>query len=155
MSLKLLNKIKPSIIISYNYKYIIEPRITKRYNIINLHISYLPYNRGANPNIWSHIDNTPSGVTIHLIDEHIDTGNIIVQKKVILDQQLTLRESYKILHTQIQRLFKRNFHIFFNLKRKKLQSQKNKKGSIHYTKESFLLDNGYSTTIQRLMELNR
>ena len=50
--------------------------------IINLHIGYLPYNRGAHPNFWSFMDNTPTGVTIHEIDKNIDTGKIIYQKIV-------------------------------------------------------------------------
>jgi methionyl-tRNA formyltransferase len=49
---------------------------------INLHPAYLPYNRGAHPNVWSIIDQTPAGVTLHYIDEGIDTGDIIRQKQV-------------------------------------------------------------------------
>src|SRR5271157_696901 len=49
---------------------------------INLHPSYLPYNRGAYPNVWSIVDQTPAGVTLHYVDEGIDTGDIIRQKKV-------------------------------------------------------------------------
>ena len=68
---------------SFGYKHIISEDILKKKNIINLHISYLPYNKGAHPNFWSFAENTPSGVTIHKIDKGIDTGNIIYQK--ILD----------------------------------------------------------------------
>jgi methionyl-tRNA formyltransferase len=49
---------------------------------INLHPAYLPYNRGAYPNVWSIVDQTPAGVTLHYVDEGIDTGDIIRQKKV-------------------------------------------------------------------------
>lgn len=49
---------------------------------INLHAAYLPYNRGAYPNVWSIVDQTPAGVTLHYVDEGIDTGDIIRQKKV-------------------------------------------------------------------------
>ena len=51
-------------------------------NIINLHISYLPYNRGAHPNFWSFVENTPSGVSIHQVDSGIDTGKIVIQKQI-------------------------------------------------------------------------
>ena len=50
-------------------------------NSINLHLSYLPFNRGKNPNVWSIIESTPCGATIHKIDEKIDTGKIYVRKK--------------------------------------------------------------------------
>jgi len=49
---------------------------------INLHPAYLPYNRGAHPNVWSIVDKTPAGVTLHFIDEDIDTGDIIRQTEV-------------------------------------------------------------------------
>ena len=71
------------IIISFGYRKIINKRLIKKNKpIINLHISYLPYNRGSHPNFWSFIDKTPSGVTIHEIGEGIDTGKIIYQKKI-------------------------------------------------------------------------
>ena len=56
---------KINFIISYKYRYIInkEVIIHLRRKIINLHISFLPWNRGADPNIWSFIDNTPKGVS--------------------------------------------------------------------------------------------
>jgi len=137
------------LIISYNYKYIIKKDILKHYKIINLHISYLPFNRGANPNIWSFIDNTPKGVTIHYIDEGIDTGDIISQKKVVLNKDMTLKTSYKKLHKHIQNLFKFKFN---NLQKSKKQS---KYGTIHYLKDKFILPNGYDTTLKELIDANR
>ncbi len=50
--------------------------------VVNVHPAYLPYNRGQYPNVWSIIEGTPSGVTIHYIDEGIDTGDIIAQEEV-------------------------------------------------------------------------
>ncbi len=49
---------------------------------VNLHPAYLPYNRGAYPNVWSIVEQTPAGVTLHFIDEGVDTGDIIRQKNV-------------------------------------------------------------------------
>ena len=71
----------PKLIVSYNYKHIIQPEIIVLMNgrLVNLHISYLPWNKGSDPNFWSFIDNTPKGVTIHKIDNHLDTGAILYQ----------------------------------------------------------------------------
>ena len=67
-------------IISYGYRFKIDEKLIKKNkNIINLHIYFLPFNRGAHPNFWSFIENTPSGVSIHKIDKGIDTGDIINQ----------------------------------------------------------------------------
>ena len=147
---KFLKKIKPDLIISYNYKYLIKKEILIHYKIINLHISYLPYNRGAHPNIWSHIENTPSGVSIHYINEGIDTGDLIIQKKVILNKNMTLKKSYKKLHFHIQRLFKQNFNRLF-IKSKK----QTKNGTFHLSKDLKKLNiPSYDITIKELKELN-
>ena len=96
-------------LISYNYQYIFKKEILNKFlnKAINLHISYLPWNRGADPNFWSFMKDTPKGVTIHYLDEGIDTGDIICQKKVIFDpEKETLASSYQYLQTEIQELFK-------------------------------------------------
>ena len=65
--------------ISYRYHYILTPSIIHAFQngLINMHISLLPWNRGSDPNLWSFLENTPKGVTIHHIDETLDTGAII------------------------------------------------------------------------------
>ena len=72
------------LIISFGYRKIIKKNIIKKLNrpIINLHMSYLPHNRGVYPNLWSFINNTPKGVSIHEIDKKIDNGPIILRKKL-------------------------------------------------------------------------
>lgn len=68
-------------------KHVIE--VPKRY-CINCHPSYLPKHRGSNPYSSSIIaGENYSGVTFHLIDENIDTGDIIYQKQVLIDSQDT------------------------------------------------------------------
>ena len=49
---------------------------------VNLHPGYLPYNRGAYPNVWSIVEQTPAGATLHYVDDGIDTGDIVAQKRV-------------------------------------------------------------------------
>ncbi len=96
------------LIISFGYQHIIKEEVISNLNIpiINLHISYLPWNKGAHPNFWSFFDSTPSGVTIHLIDKGIDTGPIIFQKYVnFSDNELTFKDTYKRLLHEIEKLF--------------------------------------------------
>ena len=49
------------LIISYGYRHIFTNSFLKKVSapIINLHISFLPFNRGAHPNFWSFVENTP------------------------------------------------------------------------------------------------
>ncbi|RAU22248.1 formyl transferase [Paramagnetospirillum kuznetsovii] len=98
-------------IISYGYRTIIKIDIIERFprRIVNMHIAYLPWNRGVHPNVWSWIEGTPKGVTIHFIDQGIDTGDIIVQEEVQFGNDETLDTTYKKLRVQIERLFDRHW----------------------------------------------
>ena len=106
------------LIISYGYNKIINERYLKKLirPPINLHISYLPYNRGSHPNFWSFVDKTPSGVTIHEINSKVDAGAVIYRKKIKfnLNKGLTFRETYKILNIEIQKLFMLKFTKIIN-----------------------------------------
>jgi len=105
---------KFNFLISYGYRHVLNKNIVRIFgnSTVNLHISFLPYNKGADPNLWSFIENTPKGVTIHRIDEGVDTGEIIVQKKVIFNniEQQTLSTTYQILQSEIQSMFYENWH---------------------------------------------
>ncbi len=94
-------------IISYGYRYILKGPILEKYagRIINLHISLLPWNRGSDPNFWSWIEGTPKGVTIHVIDEGVDTGPILAQREVDLDPNGTLESTYEALRRDVEDLF--------------------------------------------------
>lgn len=50
--------------------------------ILNLHTGYLPWNRGAYPNVWPILDGSPAGVTLHRVDAGWDTGPILAQTEV-------------------------------------------------------------------------
>jgi len=112
LTIDILKALSPDFVISYNYKHIIKEDVLKVLDnkIINLHISYLPYNKGAHPILWSVVEGTLSGVTIHIIDKGIDTGKILVQKIVELDKENdTLQSAYQKLHKEIQQLFIENW----------------------------------------------
>ena len=98
-------------VVSYGYRHILKKALLDNFfnRAINIHISLLPWNRGAEPNLWSFLENTPRGVTIHYIDNGIDTGHILVQQEVkfVLDETLTLKTSYNKLNEVANELFKK------------------------------------------------
>jgi methionyl-tRNA formyltransferase len=103
--------------ISFGYRHILRGDVlhNDKCPIINLHVGFLPYNRGVHPNFWSFYDGTPSGVTIHLIDEGIDTGDIIFQRHVNFDrQEKTFRQSHNRLIDEIEDLFIKNREIILS-----------------------------------------
>jgi methionyl-tRNA formyltransferase len=146
----------PDFIVSYGYRHIIKRDVLDNYKnkVINLHVSYLPWNRGADPNFWSFIENTPKGVTIHYIDEGIDTGDIIAQKTVSFSRNETLQTSYNQLQNEIQALFK---EIWFEFRAGKCDREKQEgEGTKHKIKEKnkllHLLTTGWDTPIAVLEE---
>ena len=107
------------LVISFGYKHIITKDVLDTHHapIINLHISYLPWNRGAHPNFWSHFDGTPSGVSIHLIDEGVDTGPILFQKYVnFTKNEDTFSKAYYRLIREVEILFIENLELILSKK---------------------------------------
>jgi folate-dependent phosphoribosylglycinamide formyltransferase PurN len=99
------------VVISFGYRHILKKEVigSSSASIVNLHISYLPWNRGAHPNFWSFFDSTPSGVSVHLVDEGVDTGPIICQRLVTFSQEeKTFSQTYRRLLSEIEILFKEN-----------------------------------------------
>ena len=106
------------LVVSYGYRHILKKDVINSSSapIINLHISYLPWNRGAHPNFWSFFDSTPSGVSIHLIDEGVDTGPIIYQRYVnFTKNESSFSKTYERLVTEIELLFKENIEEIISL----------------------------------------
>ena len=58
------------LLVCHGYQHILRKPVLDRFpgRAINLHISYLPWNWGAVPNLWSFLEDTPKGVTIHHLD---------------------------------------------------------------------------------------
>jgi len=76
---------------------------------VNLHPSYLPYNRGMHPYYWSVVDETPSGVSIHFITDSVDDGSVICQEKIDTDITMTGDRLYELSLSTIVSLFKNNY----------------------------------------------
>jgi methionyl-tRNA formyltransferase len=78
----------------------------------NLHPAYLPFNRGSAPNVWSIVEGTPAGVTLHRIDAGVDTGDILAQEAVPVDLTDTGESLYRKLETASLALFQRAWPQF-------------------------------------------
>jgi methionyl-tRNA formyltransferase len=93
--------------VSYGYRHIITREMLRcmKRAPVNLHISLLPWNRGADPNFWSWLDDTPKGVTIHLIDDGVDTGPMIAQWQGPEVKGTTLKETYESMCFVVESLF--------------------------------------------------
>lgn len=119
-------------IVSYRYRHIIRRPVLDEFDgrAVNLHASYLPWNRGADPNLWSFLENTPKGVTIHHLDPGVDTGDIIVQASAVFDESIeTLRTTYDRLNAMLVELFVEHMNSILSGAAKRRPQQG--RGSVH------------------------
>ena len=108
-------ELKPDYLFSFYFRKILKKNILDSSKIcsINLHGSYLPNYRGSAPVNWQIINGEKrGGVSLHLMNEKIDSGNIISQKKIIIsktDNPISLfykieKKSEKLLDEQLPKL---------------------------------------------------
>ena len=87
-----IKAINPDVIVVVAFGQIIPSEIIHmpKYGCINVHASLLPKYRGASPIQWTVLDGCEySGVTTMLMDEGIDTGDILETATVKLDERET------------------------------------------------------------------
>jgi len=98
-TVKLINQIKPDFILIFAYGKIIPTKKINCQKLLNIHPSLLPKLRGPSPIRYSILQGcSETGVSLMLIDDQIDHGPIISQKKIRLkpdENYLTLREKVK------------------------------------------------------------
>lgn len=74
------------------FAYIIPKPLLKLFpgGFINFHYGLLPQYRGANPVLAQMLNNeTHNGITIHIVDEGIDTGPVVMQQKIAIEERDT------------------------------------------------------------------
>jgi len=112
-----VESIKPDIIFSVYYRKIFPNRLLSipRLGSINIHPSLLPEYRGPVPTAWT-IQNGEKffGLTIHKMDQGIDTGEIYVQQKFAIDEDETGYELYTRGMTLGAKMLAENFSKLIN-----------------------------------------
>ncbi|MDO4381256.1 MAG: methionyl-tRNA formyltransferase [Clostridia bacterium] len=104
---EILEKIKPELIIVVAYGKILPPDFLKfpKYGCINIHASILPKYRGASPIHHCVLNgDSETGVTSMLMDEGVDTGDILLVKKIpigINDTTLEMFEKLSVLGAEV------------------------------------------------------
>lgn len=109
---EMVRQLEPSFIISFNYRHLIGSEVLQlmQGRIINLHTSFLPYNRGSSPNFFSFLEDTPKGVTIHQMSEGLDRGDILCQRMLEFDESMeSFASSYERLLLAMKELFQENW----------------------------------------------
>ena len=146
--LKSLEDLKVDLIILAWWPYIIRKPLLNlpRLGFLNTHPSLLPCNRGRHYYFWNIVNEDPFGVTLHWIDENIDSGDIAFQKELNTtweDTGFTLRKRGR---EAMITLFEESIDAIIsgNIPRKK---QDLKKGSFRLGKE---IDGSSKIDLERL-----
>ena len=112
ITLDMVKGLQPAMAISFNYRHIVPGEVLAylKNRVLNLHTSLLPYNRGSSPNFFSFLCDTPKGVTIHLMDQGLDTGDVLLQKELFFDESKeTFASTYDKLMEEIKGLFREHW----------------------------------------------
>ena len=94
----IISKINTDICISMSYDQIFKEKILSLYKdkIFNCHAGLLPFYRGRNVLNWVLINGEKHyGVTFHAIDKTIDTGDILLQKKIKIEKKWQYKDILK------------------------------------------------------------
>ncbi len=90
--MEILREMKPDVMVVVAFGQILPKALLElpKYGCVNVHASLLPKYRGAAPIQWAVIDGeTVSGVTTMLMDEGLDTGDMLEVKEIPLDEKET------------------------------------------------------------------
>ena len=91
-TLQFVRELEPHFLVSAYFSQILKPAIIElpRYGVLNLHPGWLPTYRGAMAYFWVlHNRSERGGVSVHWIDEGIDTGEVLEQRGFRISQQAT------------------------------------------------------------------
>ncbi len=127
------SKNKDDFLVSSYWPWKFSKKIVDKFNknSVNFHPAPLPKDRGWYPHIHQIRKDEKSGVTLHVIDEKLDTGDIWVQKIFKLPFPLTSGVAHDILKKEIVQIFNDNWNKILT---SKIKPKKQKKGGNFYSK---------------------
>jgi methionyl-tRNA formyltransferase len=105
-----------------------------RAGFINFHPSFLPFNRGKHYNFWALVEGAPFGVSLHFVDEGVDSGDIVAQRAIPYDWTDTGETLYFKARREIVRLFCESYPMLRTLQIPR-RRQELGKGSSHVAAE--------------------
>lgn len=96
-----------NLIISAHSKQLFPAELVNAVRCINIHPGLNPHNRGWFPQVFSILNGKPLGATIHVMDEQIDHGAVIVKSEVPLYAYDTSLTAYnRVLNEEVALLKK-------------------------------------------------
>lgn len=135
-----LNIEEECIVVSCNNNYLFTKQTIKKENLflINFHSALLPLHKGRNAQTWSIFEqDLVTGITWHKINEKVDSGDILIQKKIILSGAETAlnltRTQMKIGAVAFKEIFPKINYKTIELKESLLETDQ--PDVIHFSKD--------------------
>ena len=139
-----IKKFKPDFIIVVAFRML--PKVIwsiPKHGTINLHASLLPNYRGAAPINWALINGEKfTGVTTFFIDDEIDTGDILLQKKIKINETDNAEDLHKSLSKTGSLLMHKTINRVLNnsIKPSKQESNKDYKTAYKLNKDNIKIN---------------
>ncbi|WP_286766289.1 MULTISPECIES: formyltransferase family protein [Rhodopirellula] len=105
-----------------------------RHGFINTHPSLLPFNRGKHYNFWAIVEKAPFGVTLHMVEQGVDSGDIVAQRKIAYDWEDNGESLFYRAQTAMVDLFRETYPKIRLLQFARTP-QDLSKGSFHHSSE--------------------
>tara|TARA_B100002051_G_C16711119_1_gene626734 strand:- start:977 stop:1858 length:882 start_codon:yes stop_codon:yes gene_type:complete len=132
-ALNIIKKMKIDIIVSVSYDQIFKKKLIDylKLGIINFHAGNLPFYRGRSPLNWAIINGEKFfGITVHYVNEGIDTGDIILQKKFLINDTDDFKSILIKVYKECPKILMQSLKLIKNNKIKRVkQNNLSKKGS--------------------------
>ena len=96
---ELLASLDLEYIVAVHFPYIFPSEVLSvpRIGVLNLHPAFLPYNRGWHTASWAILEGSPIGATLHFMDEGVDTGDVVHQRRIEVEPDDTADSLYQRL----------------------------------------------------------
>ena len=109
----LLRSLRLDFLVSVHFPYLVPEDVLglPRHGCLNLHPSYLPYNRGWHTVTWALLEGAPVGATLHYMDAGVDTGPIVLQRELEVGPEDTAATLYPRLFALEVDVFKEGWPL--------------------------------------------
>jgi len=125
--------------------------------ILNLHATYLPWGKGIGALLFGILENAPIGVSIHIIDKGVDTGDVFFRKEIAYSEDSNPKALYSLLLATMDQFFFECWPLLESGEAKAVPQRELGKGSPYRTRFQAemildLLPERWDTTIRKLRE---
>ena len=124
----------------WGYKILKKDFLNKFKNNLNLHPAYLPFNRGRDPYYFSIMNNTPSGICIHRMDQTIDGGKYFLRDKFKFKFPFKAKEVFNTSLKEMREMFIKNWA---QIRNNKIKLKKFPNMNMKINKRKVLIKNNF------------